>query len=233
MIGWGRIRIEIINNCQYIEGLIMIASAQRYPSHRVPHRRRVATAQRPDVPRAFREPAAVDSGKVIRHPAMQQAAAIAQPNTSAPLTVVSPATPNEAPQASPQPSRYARQAPPKRAPLWLRSLLIIQQGSSILTFCLATAVLMVYGSTVYIQQAWSEDFRQLEQLQREKRELTTANELMKNQLAQQATAPENNLVAPSPANTIFLPKATGQPLEPVSTPTAPLVSFTADAPLGY
>jgi hypothetical protein len=92
---------------------------------------------------------------------------------------------------------------------------------------------MVYGSTVYIQQAWSEDFRQLEQLQREKRELTTANELMKNQLAQQATAPENNLVAPSPANTIFLPKATGQPVQPVATPTTPLVSFTADAPLGY
>ncbi|WP_084668967.1 hypothetical protein [Spirulina major] len=211
----------------------MIASVQRYPSHRASHRRRAATAQRPDVPRAFREPAAVDSGKVIRHPAMQGAAAIAQPNTPAPLTLVPPATPSTAPQAPAKPSRRARQTTTPKVPLWLRTLLIIQQGSSILTFCLATAVLMVYGSTVYIQQAWSEDFRHLEQLQREKRELTTANELMKNQLAQQATAPENNLVAPSPANTIFLPKATGQPAQPVSTPTAPLVSFTADAPLGY
>ncbi len=98
----------------------MIASAQRYPSHRASHRRRVATAQRSDVPRAFREPAAVDSGKVIRHPAMQRAAAIAQPNTPPPppppfFPPPSPSLTPPPPKPRPKPSAVpARPQPPKR-----------------------------------------------------------------------------------------------------------------------
>ncbi|TVQ56636.1 MAG: hypothetical protein EA366_09705 [Spirulina sp. DLM2.Bin59] len=174
---------------------------------------------------AFRpEPA----GKVIPHPTIQTA-------PSAPLTLVPPAVTAPTAQTRPAPqvrpsSRSQSSFAAPAAPFWLQALLVIQRGSSILTFCLATAVLIVYGSTVYIQQAWSEEFRQLEQLQREKRELTTADELMKNQLAQQAAAPENGLVAPSPANTIFLPRATHQP---VQAPITPLLEVRPDAPLGY
>ncbi len=198
----------------------MIAVAHPLPSpqtsrpRRGPHsKRRQQTA-----PVAFRpEPA----GKVIPHPTIQVA-------TPAPLTLVPPTAPT--PHTQPIPRAKSTITTPT-APFWLRALLVIQRGSSILTFCLATAVLMVYGSTVYIQQAWSEEFRQLEQLQREKRELTTADELMKNQLAQRAAAPENGLVAPSPANTIFLPRATTQSVQ--SAPITPLLEVRPDAPLGY
>ncbi len=197
----------------------MIAVAHPLPSPQTSRPRRGPRSKRRQqaVPVAFRpEPA----GKVIPHPTMQ----VANPN---PLTIVPPAVAAPQTQPSPRPKPLA----PPTAPFWLRTLLIIQRGSSILTFCLATAVLMVYGSTVYIQQAWSEEFRQLEQLQREKRELTTADELMKNQLAQRAAAPENGLVAPSPANTIFLPRATNQSVQ--SAPITPLLEVRPDAPLGY
>lgn len=198
----------------------MIAVAHPLPSPQTSRPRRGPRSKRRQhaAPVAFRpEPA----GKVIPHPTLQVAA---------PLTIVPPAVTTPAPQTRPTPRSKSTLTTPT-APFWLRALLVIQRGSSVLTFCLATAVLIVYGSTVYIQQAWSEEFRQLEQLQREKRELTTADELMKNQLAQRAAAPENGLVAPSPANTIFLPKATNQPVQ--STPITPLLEVRPDAPLGY
>lgn len=121
-----------------------------------------------------------------------------------------------------------------RFSVWLRLLFLVQQGSSLLAFCLATAVLITYGSTVYIQQEWSDAYRKLENLQREKRELIAASELMKNQLAQQASLPNAGLMPPSPANTIFLPKTNDRAFSssPVKT-TTPLVDVTAKTPLGY
>lgn len=109
----------------------------------------------------------------------------------------------------------------------------MQQGSSLLTFCLATAVLIAYGSTVYVQQEWSAEYRKLEQLQRERRELTAANELVKNQLAQQANQPDAGLMVPSPANTIFLPKASGRSFSQTPQMTTPLAKVAGKTPMGY
>ena len=92
-------------------------------------------------------------------------------------------------------------------PLWLRSLLFLQRGSSVVTFCLIGTTLAVYAWTVYTQQLWSREYRKLENLQREERQLTGANEVMKNQLAQQAESTGTGLVPPNPANTLFLPPA--------------------------
>ncbi|MGB0563901.1 MAG: hypothetical protein ACPGVO_19190 [Spirulinaceae cyanobacterium] len=127
--------------------------------------------------------------------------------------------------------KFPRQA---RFSLGLRLLFLVQQGSSLLAFCLATAVLITYGSTVYIQQEWGEEYRKLETLQREQRELIAASELMKNQLAQQASLPNAGLMPPSPANTIFLPKTNDRAFAPsAAKSTTPLVDVTAKTPLGY
>ncbi|NEO84668.1 MAG: hypothetical protein F6J87_10500 [Spirulina sp. SIO3F2] len=156
--------------------------------------------------------------KVLRHPTATRSV----PNTPAAPATVSKATVVSFPQSK------------TKLSLWLRTLLVVQQGSSLLTFCLATAVLIAYGSTVYIQQEWSSEYRKLEQLQREKRELIAANELMKNQLAQQANLPNAGLMPPSPANTIFLPKAESGAVTTVAAQTTtPLVEVTAKTPLGY
>ncbi|MCX7596207.1 MAG: hypothetical protein N2235_21100 [Fischerella sp.] len=101
-------------------------------------------------------------------------------------------------------------------PLWLLRLYALHRHSVIVTFLLVTTTLIVYGWTVYSQQLWSQGYRKLQNLQRYERQLTTANEVLKNKMAQEAQKPAAGLVSPSPANTIFLPPA---PKNSISTPS--------------
>ncbi len=133
----------------------------------------------------------------------------------------------------PRPTPLRPINPRPKLPLWLRVLLGIQHGSSIMAFCLITAVLIVYSSTVYIQQQWSRDYRRLENLQRAQRNLTVADEILKNQLAQQANRPETGMVAPSPDNTIFLERSMESPFTSEPVPTTRDNETTFVTPLGY
>lgn len=122
-------------------------------------------------------------------------------------------------------------APPP-TPAWLSPLLFLQRSSDILTFVLVASTLTLYAWTVYTQQQWTQEYRKLENLQRDERYLTTTNEVIKNQLAQQAEKPSTGLVAPTPAKTIFL-----QPAPQRQPPTARTKTVDPDlsskAPLGY
>jgi len=57
---------------------------------------------------------------------------------------------------------------------------------SVVTFLLVTAMLTVYGWTVYSQRMWNQAYSKLVILQRNERQLTTTNEVLKNQMALQA-----------------------------------------------
>jgi hypothetical protein len=117
-------------------------------------------------------------------------------------------------------------------PIWLSPLLFLQRGSDIVTFVLVAATLTLYAWTVYTQQQWTQEYRKLENLQRDERHLTTTNALIKDQLAQQAEKPATGLVTPTPANTIFLPPAPQRPSS--STPSKTAASEpTGTVPLGY
>ncbi len=110
----------------------------------------------------------------------------------------------------------------------------MQQGSSAIAFCLATSTLIVYASTVYLQQQWSREYNQLQVLQREQRTLTALDATFENQLASQAQQPNSGLVAPSPSNTIFLPKAADEPIAPPETLSlSQPPSLAKRLPLGY
>lgn len=117
-------------------------------------------------------------------------------------------------------------------PIWLTSLLFLQRSSDVITFLLVAATLSLYSLTVYTQQQWSQSFRNLEKMQREERQLTAANEDMKNHLAQQAERPGTGLVPPTQASQIVLQPA---PQRPAQQP--PLASANpepvAKTPLGY
>ncbi len=117
-------------------------------------------------------------------------------------------------------------------PSWISSLTFIQRCSDLVAFLLVAATLSIYSWTVYTQQQWAQEYRKLETLQRHERQLTTANEVMKDQLAQQAESPATGLVTPTQANTIFLPPA---PQRQVSVTPAPTTDQEAGAtsPLGY
>ncbi|MBE9180389.1 hypothetical protein IQ268_17650 [Oculatella sp. LEGE 06141] len=117
-------------------------------------------------------------------------------------------------------------------PAWLKLLMVAHRGSSLVTVSLIAAVLAVYSWTVYSQQIWSRQFQQLEALQRKERQLTTANEVFKNEMAQQAGQSDTGLLLPSPGNTIFLEPATPRP--PLASPSEQLVPDAAPTgPLGY
>ncbi|WP_224412412.1 hypothetical protein [Oscillatoria salina] len=106
--------------------------------------------------------------------------------------------------ATRSPVRVLGFAQSRKMPLWLRLLMLLQYSSSVVTFSLVTATLIIYAWTVYTQQQWSKEYKKLETLQRNERQLTTTNESLKNQLAEQAESPEAGLVPPNPSNTIFL-----------------------------
>lgn len=120
----------------------------------------------------------------------------------------------------------------RQSPLWLRSLLFLQRGSDVVTFCLVAITLTVYSWTVYTQQQWSQKYRKLETLQRHERHLTTTNETLKDQLAQQAENPATGLVTPTTANTLYLPPAR-QETQAIPPQSLPKAKPTTSMPLGY
>lgn len=142
-----------------------------------------------------------------------------------------------APARSRRQSRSQSSAPvvrslpkPQPLPVWLKFLVTLQRGSSVLTFVLVAGVLSVYGWTVLVQQRWGHEYSKLETLRKHERHLVAANEVLKNQLAQQAERPDTGLVLPDPGTTVFLAPAPARPLvEPSSLPAMP----ASTSPLGY
>lgn len=119
----------------------------------------------------------------------------------------------------------------QQAPVWLKSLLFVQRSSDAVTFLLIAATLALYSWTVYTQQQWTKEYDKLQTLQRNERQLTTTNEGIKNQLAQQAEKPEAGMVTPNPRNTIYLQPA---PQRQVPTPSKTAEPEPkAKVPLGY
>lgn len=121
---------------------------------------------------------------------------------------------------------------PKQKPLWLVLLIKLQQGSSIVTLLLMIAILSVYGWTVYLQQRWGQQYDKLETLKKRERQLTSANEVLKNQMAEQAEKPTAGLLLPDPSNAIFLTPAPPRP-EVKPELSAPSTEGTPNRPLGY
>jgi hypothetical protein len=107
---------------------------------------------------------------------------------------------------------------PKRLPAELQILLLLQKGSFILAFTLIATNISVYLSTVRIPQLWSQEYRNLETLQRQERQLTVTNETLKHQMAQQAGKEEKDLVPLTTANVIFM--------KPASTVTPPNIDLS-------
>lgn len=121
---------------------------------------------------------------------------------------------------------------PKPKPIWLQLLLRTQQGSSIITILLGISALATYGWTVYLQQRWGNEYEKLETLKKQERQLVSANELLKNQMAEQAEKPTAGLLLPDPSNAIFLTPAPQRP-EVKSKSIVPSAEPSPAKPLGY
>ncbi|MEM8504034.1 MAG: hypothetical protein AAF716_12875 [Cyanobacteria bacterium P01_D01_bin.1] len=95
---------------------------------------------------------------------------------------------------------------PKRArlPLGLRLLHRVQQGSTVLTGLLVASALLVYGSSVYLDRSTNQAMAQLNALQSESQQLTTANESIKQSLAEQAIKEDSGLKPYQPEDMLFI-----------------------------
>jgi hypothetical protein len=113
-----------------------------------------------------------------------------------------------------------------KLPLGLKLLNRIQQGSTIVTGFLITGALLVYGSTVYVDKSTSRSVAQLDALQGESQQLTSANEALKQNLAEQATRPDSGLKPYQAGDTLFVAPAprrdSTQTVEPAPEMPVPL-----------
>lgn len=146
------------------------------------------------------------------------------------LEVGAVSTTPHAPQMRRRNQDVVEALPSSEAPRWLGILTASQRGSTLVTLLLGAGLLAIYGWSVYSQRTWSQAYRQLSDLQREERELVTASETRKHQIALQAENPKTGLVRQVPANIIFLPPETLRQVQPPEPqPAIGLVS----SPMGY
>lgn len=118
---------------------------------------------------------------------------------------------------------------------WVQWLIKSQRCTSAIAFILISATLASYAAIVYSQQLWNQEYQKLQSLQRKERELTTAEELLKNQLAETAITPNQGLTSPTPENNLFLEAAPQRPaIKNTNSPGKPSPSNQhSPTPLGY
>ena len=119
-----------------------------------------------------------------------------------------------------------------KIPMWLMRWNSIYRHTSVVTFLLVSTTLIVYGWTVYSQHLWSSSYKKLQDLQRDERQLTKHDEILKNRMAQEAEKPNSGLVSPTPANTIFVPETPISNSQQIEQKSVETQSQPANA-LGY
>ena len=118
-------------------------------------------------------------------------------------------------------------------PTWLLRMYTVNRYSSVFTFLLVGATLIVYGWTVYSQELWSDSYRKLQSLQRHERQLNTANATLTSKMAQEAEQPGTKMVSPTSEGTIFLPPTSNNYPKSSFSISQPELQPEPPSPLGY
>jgi len=92
----------------------------------------------------------------------------------------------------------------------LKTLSQLQKGSFAMAIATMTASICLYASTVHIPKLWSQEYRNLEDLQLQERQLVAINETIKYQIAREASTDER-LEISQPESAIFINPAKIQP----------------------
>ncbi|HEY9879987.1 MAG TPA: hypothetical protein V6D29_16150 [Leptolyngbyaceae cyanobacterium] len=114
----------------------------------------------------------------------------------------------------------------------LQILSALNAGLSVVSGLLVLSALGAYSYSVYIDRHLEQATDYLARLQRSEQQLTTANEVLKNHIANQAESPSTGLQPPQPTNVIFL-KPAQQRVAANPSPVAPTPQPQQSAPLGY
>ena len=120
----------------------------------------------------------------------------------------------------------------------VRVLAQLHLVSSALAVALVALTLLSYGASVYVSRQLSQASQQLNRLQRSEQQLTTANEVLKNHLAQQVEVEAMGFQPPQPGSVIFLKPSAQTAAVALPSPVSNTVMGRfalpkVDVPLGY
>ena len=118
-------------------------------------------------------------------------------------------------------------------PVWLRVLLSTQKLSIAVTVMLTVSVFGIYGWTVYAQDQWNQQYKKLEQLKRQERQLTTTEGSLDNDILRSVQNKPNGLVRESLDQSIFLQAAPLRPKRDLPTTVSELPRNKQNQSLGY
>ncbi len=118
-------------------------------------------------------------------------------------------------------------------PLWLRVLMTTQKLSIAMTILLTISVFAIYGWTVYAQEQWNQQYKKLEQLKRQERQLTTAEGSFDNDLLRSVQNKPGDLVRERPEQSIFLQAAPLRPKRDIPATVSELPKSKPNESLGY
>ena len=118
-------------------------------------------------------------------------------------------------------------------PIWVRVLLSTQKVSIAMTVLLTVSVFVIYGWTVYAQEQWNQQYKKLEQLKRQERQLTTAESSFDNDMLRSIQKKPGELVRESPEKSIFLQAAPLGPKRDVPVTVSELPKNKPNESLGY
>jgi hypothetical protein len=121
----------------------------------------------------------------------------------------------------------------RSVPAWLRSLLTLQRGATLMFGLVFGLSAIGYGYTVYTQDVWKQQHRQLKQLQNQERQQGVMTENLNHQLAIAAEQPKNNLLPPDPKQIVFITSAPLRPSKPLPTPASATTAPKSSPPSGY
>jgi hypothetical protein len=97
--------------------------------------------------------------------------------------------------------------PTAMTPLWLTWLRKLRLPATIFSTLLVGSTLPVYGWSVFNQHQWGMSYRELEELQRQERQLASDRAVRRFQVTEASEQQPTGLVPQGPNNTIFLPPA--------------------------
>ncbi len=119
----------------------------------------------------------------------------------------------------------------KRSSALLQLVSFAQVSSSVLAGTVMLGSIGVYLTTVRIPQLWSQEYENLENLQRQERQLVAIDEALKYSLAEQATQSGLAMSSIGSQNTVFLPQ---KMVEPQQVSLAAVNQQALESiPLGY
>ena len=118
-------------------------------------------------------------------------------------------------------------------PPWLRVLMVTQKLSIAMTVMLTISVFAIYGWTVYAQEQWNQQYKKLEQLKRQERQLTTAEGVFDNDMLRSVQKKPGELVRERPEQSIFLQAAPLRPKRDVPATVSELPKNKPNESLGY